>query len=261
MQVAVPRLIIGALVCVASAIGWAAETAQSKAEAARLNNLGVAMMNQQLMEKAVSKFDAALRADPTLLPAELNKGIALLNLQKLPEAEHALQDVIKKDPSNAWAWYNLGLVHRSAGDTAKAIEDFQQAAKLAPHDADVYYFLGTFYSQQQDYPKAIENFEHALKLNPLHASAEFGLARALQRSGQPDAARIHLKKFEHLTQSKISSPITLSYGEQGRLSMAQDVITNEPVVGPMIPVKFAPLEIGSGSRHPLQPAQSLVSIG
>jgi cytochrome c-type biogenesis protein CcmH/NrfG len=228
----------------------AIDSAPAGAEAARLNNLGVAMMNQQLMEKAVAKFDAALKADPFLLTAQLNRGIALLNQQKLTEAEAALQDVLKKKPSNARAWYNLGLAHRGDGNTITAIDDFQHAAKLAPNDADVYYFLGALYSQQQDYPQAIENFEHALKLQPLHASAEFGLAKALQRSGKPDFAKLHLQKFEHLTQTKVSSPITLSYGEQGRLSIAEDIITNEPAVGPMIPVKFTAQEVAAGGGSP-----------
>jgi lipoprotein NlpI len=241
-------------VCCSFGFSPASENQAKTSEAAKLNNIGVAMMNQQLMEKAIDKFNAALKLEPQLTTAQLNKGIALLNMQKMPEAEEVLGSVVKKDPANARAWYNLGLAHRGAGDTAAAIADFQQAAKLAPDDPDVYYFLGTFYSQQQDYPKAIESFEHALKLNPVHASAEFGLARALQRSGQADAARLHLKKFEHLTQDKISSPITLSYGEQGRLSMAQDIITNEPAVGPMIPVTFAPQAFGDGVRRPLPAA-------
>ncbi len=246
----IPGLVTTCLLVSASS----AETPQVRAEAAKLNNLGVAMMNQQLMEKAVAKFDAAYKLDPSLAIAELNKGIALLNQQKLPEAEEALQQAAAKDPENPRVWYNLGLVHRGEGKAADAISDFQKVLKIDPTDPDAYYFLGTFYSQQQDYPQAIEAFQQALKINPLHASAEFGLARALQRSGQTDEARVHLKKFEHLTHDKISAPITLTYGEQGRYSVAQDVITTEPAVGPMIPVRFVPQELGgakNGSRGDL----------
>ena len=221
-----------------------AQTPQVRAEAAKLNNLGVAMMNQQLMEKAVAKFDAAYKLDPSLATATLNKGIALLNQQKLPEAEAALQLAVAAEPENPRVWYNLGLVHRGEGKTADAISDFLRVLKIDPTDPDAYYFLGTFYSQQQDYPKAIEAFQQALKINPLHASAEFGLARALQRSGKTDEARVHLKTFEHLTRDKISAPITLTYGEQGRYSVAQDVIVTEPAVGAMIPVTFVAQSLG-----------------
>jgi tetratricopeptide (TPR) repeat protein len=236
-----------ATTCLLLGAAWG-DAAQVHSEAAKLNNLGVAMMNQQLMEKAVANFDAAYRLDPSLATAELNKGIALLNQQKLPEAEAALQQAAAKDPGNPRVWYNLGLVHRGEGKTDEAIVDFQKALKIDPNDPDAYYFLGTFYSQQQNYAQAIEEFQHALKINPLHASAEFGLGRALQRSGKTDEAREHLKRFEYLTHNKISAPITLTYGEQGRYSVAQDVITNEPSVGPMIPVAFVAQALGSGKN-------------
>ena len=51
-------------------------------EAARLNNIGVAYMNQQLFEKALKSFEAAAMADPTLEVAAVNRGVALLNLQR-----------------------------------------------------------------------------------------------------------------------------------------------------------------------------------
>src|SRR6516165_1803031 len=248
MFVPLCRLVSGlAAACLVIGVSWA-ETNQTRAEAAKLNNLGVDMLNQQLMEKATAKFDEAYKLDPSLAVAVLNKGIALLNQQRLPEAQEAIQQAAAKDPGNPRVWYNLGLVHRGEGNAGEAINDFQKVLKIDPNDPDAYYFLGTFYSQQQDYAKAIEAFQQALKINPLHASAEFGLGRALQRSGKTDEAREHLKRFEYLTHNKISSAITLTYGEQGKYSVAQDVISNEPSVGPMIPVKFVPEELGAGNN-------------
>ncbi|HME32644.1 MAG TPA: FG-GAP-like repeat-containing protein, partial [Terriglobales bacterium] len=206
--------------------------------------LGVAYMNQQRMDRAVEEFDQALKADPGLTAAELNKGIALLNLQKLSEAEEALNTAAAKEPSNPRVWYNLGLLRRSQGKSAEAIDAFQRVLKIDRNDPDTHYFLGTMYSQQQQYDKAIAEFEAALRLQPLYASAQFGLARAFQRSGNADAAREHLQTFEHLTKTNLSAPITLSYGEQGRYSAAQEVITQEPKVGPMIPVTFVAQPIG-----------------
>jgi Flp pilus assembly protein TadD len=221
------------------------------AEAKRLNNIGVALMNQQVMEKAVGKFDEALKKDPALSTAELNKGIALLNLQKLTEAEEALQHAAAAQPKNPRTWFNLGLLHRNQGRNDLAVEDLKKVLALDPQDPDSHYLLGSFYQQLQQYNLAIPEFEAALKLNPLHASAEFGLARSLQRSGRVDEARVHLKAFEHLTREKISSPMTLGYGEQGRYSSAQDVITNQPSVGAMIPVTLAASEIGGAASKPV----------
>src|SRR5271157_680364 len=238
------RLPPAVLVSLLSVSAWTGDKPPDRTAAAKLNNLGVAYMNQQRMDKAVEEFDQALKADPGLTAAELNKGIALLNLQKLPEAEDALDAATAKEPSNPRVWYNLGLLRRSQGKSAEAIEAFQHVLKIDPNDPDTHYFLGTMYSQQQQYNKAIEEFEATLRLQPLHASAQFGLARAFQRSGNGDAAREHLQTFEHLTKTNLSAPITLSYGEQGRYSAAQEVITQEPKVGPMIPVTFVAQPIG-----------------
>src|SRR5580704_5102545 len=69
-------------------------------EAARLNNLGSAYMNQQLFEKGLKAFQQAAEADPKLAIARLNAGIAYLNLQKVDEAKAALEDALKQDPKN-----------------------------------------------------------------------------------------------------------------------------------------------------------------
>src|ERR1700728_621942 len=90
-------------------------------EAARLNNLGVAYMNQQLFEKGLKHFQQAAEADPKLAIARLNQGIAYLNLQKVDEAKAALEDALKQEPKNPNAWYNLGLLAKNTGEATAAI--------------------------------------------------------------------------------------------------------------------------------------------
>src|SRR4051794_7460761 len=124
-------------------------------EAIRTANLGVALINQQRMDKAVEHFDEALKLDPSLHVAELDKGIALLNLQKLKEAEVSLNRVAEVDPKNPRVWYNLGLVHRSQGLNEAGIADFKKVLAIDDHDADAYYLLGSMYLQLQQYDPAI----------------------------------------------------------------------------------------------------------
>jgi Tfp pilus assembly protein PilF len=57
------------------------------AEAARMNNLGAAYMNQQLFEKGLKAFQEAGALDPKLQIAFLNQGIALLNLARIDPAK------------------------------------------------------------------------------------------------------------------------------------------------------------------------------
>src|SRR5271166_2102587 len=189
-------------------------------EAARLNNLGAAYMNQQLFEKGLKSFQQAAELDPTLTMARLNEGIALLNMQKIDDAKIALEDALKQDPKNPNAWYNLGLLAKNTGDAQAAIEAFHHVVEIDPNDADTWYFLGTAYVQAKQFPQAIDAFQHALQLNPLNASAEFGLSRAYQQSADVDHARDHLKKFQYITQNKLGAPMSLAYGEQGQYSRA-----------------------------------------
>src|SRR5271167_2513303 len=90
-------------------------------EAARLNNLGCAYMNQQLFEKGLKAFQQAAEADPKFAIARLNEGIAYLNLQKVDEAKAALEDALKQDPKNPNALYGLGLLAKNSGDAESAI--------------------------------------------------------------------------------------------------------------------------------------------
>ncbi len=190
------------------------------AEAARLNNLGAAYMNQQLFEKGLRSFQQAAELDPKLTIARLNQGIAFLNLQKIDESKTVLDDALKQDPKSPNAWYNLGLLAKNSGDAQAAIDAFRHVAEIDPNDADTWYFLGSSYVQAKQLPQAIDAFQHALQLNPLHASAEFGLSRACQQSADIDHAREHLKKFQYITQNKLGAPVSLAYGEQGQYSRA-----------------------------------------
>lgn len=223
-------------------------TSQS-AEASRLNNIGVAYMNQQLFEKALKNFEAASAQDPSLHIAKLNCGVALLNLQKIDDARSLLEDAAKQNPKDANAWYNLGLLYKNTNETDKAAAAFQRVTEIDPNDADTWYFLGSVYAQSKQYPQAIQAFEHALKLNPLHASAEFGISRAYQQSGDPDHAREHLKKFQYIKDSKLGSPMSLAYGEQGKYSRAEESPGVVVTVPPQIPVKFVDVTKEAGLSY------------
>src|SRR5215471_6305742 len=225
-----PKIFAAVLAALAAAVGLLTSASQpNPIEASRLNNLGVAYMNQQLFEKGLNTFQQAAAADPKFVIARLNEGVAYLNLQKIDEARAALEDALKQDPKNPNAWYSLGLLAKNTGDAQAAIDGFKRVTEIDPNDADTWYFLGTAHVQAKQFPPAIEAFEHALKINPLHASAEFGLSRAYQQSGDGDHARDHLKKFQYITQNKLGSPMSLAYGEQGQYSRAME--------SPLMPLK------------------------
>ncbi len=194
----------------------------SSQEAARLNNLGVAYMNQQAFEKGLKQFRDAAAADPSLAVARLNAAVALLNLQKLEEARPMLVALSQSTPKDAHVWYNLALLLKNSGELDGAVDAFHKVLEIDSRDADAYYFLGSVESQRKHQPEAIAAFQHALELNPLHVSAQFGLSRAYQQTGNPAEARKHLERFQQITRDKLGAAITLAYGEQGQYSKVEE---------------------------------------
>ena len=219
---------------------------ESRRAAARLNNLGVAYMNQQRPEQALEFFQRAHELDPELFAARLNVGIALLSSQHYDEAREILAEATQQEPATPRVWYNLGLLDKNLGRAEQALEAFQRVAQLDSEDADTHYFLGAVYTQLQRYEAAIAAHQRALALNPFHVSAEFGLARAYQRIGESEQAQQHLTRFRQLTEEKLGAPIGLVYGDQGRYALAEQVTPELQDVPLAIRVGFVPATAEAG---------------
>src|SRR5947208_10367074 len=209
------------------------------AEAYRFNTLGVAHMNQQRPADAQKYFQQALEADAKFAVARLNLGVALLGQQKLEAAREALTAATEQLPNDPYAWYNLGLAYKDTGEAEKGIAAFQRVTEIKPNEADAYYFVGYLNTQIQKYDEAIAAFQKGLALNPVHASAEFGLARALQRKGDAAAAREHLARFQKITSEHLGTPFGAGYGDQGKFSTAELPLSAVADVPAAIAVHFA----------------------
>jgi Tfp pilus assembly protein PilF len=247
--------LIGAVLLFSAALWLAsgASTAQEKsavakktvgkanhADAYRFNTLGVAYLSQQRPADAQKYFEQALQADPKFTVARLNLGIALLGQQKLEAARAMLVEATEQLPNDPYAWYNLGLLYKDVGEPEKGIAAFRRVTEIKPNEPDAYYFVGYLSTQIQKYDDAIAAFQKGLALNLVHASAEFGLARALQRKGDAASAREHLARFQKITTEHLGTPFGAGYGDQGKYSMAELPPGTVPDVPPPIAVHFVP---------------------
>jgi tetratricopeptide (TPR) repeat protein len=210
--------------------------AEKPADAARLNNLGVAYLNQQRFAEAQRLFEQALAADPGLSVARMNLGIALHSEQKFEAAVAALKEATAKLPSDPRAWFNLGLLYKDENEIEKSLSAFRRVTEIT-EDADACYFVGFLLAQQQKDAEAVAAFERALRLDPLHASSEFGIARAYQRMGKTEEAREHLARFQKITAERLGAPLGAGYGDQGRLSVAE-LVRSPTLVPAAIPVRY-----------------------
>ncbi|HET9215937.1 MAG TPA: tetratricopeptide repeat protein, partial [Terriglobia bacterium] len=248
LQVLVGVLILSAAGgCSRRLPGTGSTTSTANTAAVRSNNLGVAEMNRGRPAQALELFRQAQRGDSSLFAPRLNEGIALLNNQRSEEARAVLLDATTRQPESARAWYNLGILYRNLAQVDPAIEAFERVARIDSTDADAFYFLGQLHAQAQRYDQAIAWYMRCIALDAFHLSAEFGLARAYQLSGNDEAARTHLSRFDELTKSGLGKPISLVYGEQGQYSTA------EPIAGVALApeafdVRFISVSNGAGIR-------------
>jgi Flp pilus assembly protein TadD len=195
--------------------------------AIRDNNLGLVLMNRRQFEDALGRFQRACILDPESDTGCLNMGIALLHMRRYDEARTILTKSAERDSENPRVWFNLGLLERAQGRAQAAIEDLKKVAAIDPQDADTQYLAGLIYSEGQQDDKAIRAFETALNLDPLFSSALLGLAQAEQRTGDTDGALEHLNRFRQMTANNLGQPRNSSYGQQGKYSLAEELIEPE----------------------------------
>ncbi len=110
----------------------------------------------------------------------------------------------------------------------KAIDAFEKVLSIDPSDPDTLYMLGTSQLEARDFPAAVAEFQKALQIDPQHASSQYGLARALQREGKAEEARVALQRFQAITSAKLGFPLSHIYGEEGKYAHVEDAATCRP---------------------------------
>ena len=219
-------------------------------DAIRQNNIGMALMERQRFDEALGKFQTACIADPDSEVGCMNMGIALMYMQHYDDARRVLTKSTSRQAQSPVPWFNLGLLEKTVGQASAALKDFEKAASLDPDDADTQYFLGALYAADRQYPKAVVAYKKAVQLNPFHASAELGLAEVAQQTNDTDGALAHLNRFRHITSDNLGEPISVSYGQQGKYSRAQELPWAPEPPGPAIPVHFVDITASAGLSWP-----------
>ncbi|WP_448582864.1 tetratricopeptide repeat protein [Thermaurantiacus sp.] len=110
------------------------ETLSRRDRAATLVNRGIIHMQAKDFDRALADYDAALRIDPRLAEAHVNRGIALLYRGGADrEALDALSTGLALRPSRPEvAYYSRAVANEMLGNVRAAYEDYQAAAAAKP---------------------------------------------------------------------------------------------------------------------------------
>ncbi|MER3427767.1 MAG: hypothetical protein C4334_06660 [Pyrinomonas sp.] len=220
-------IIIGAIACgvllcreQSRFVSQASVDAAAREQAYRINNLGVALLEQYDYKQAAERFRQALEVDQSLNIARINLAIALYNAADLDGARRAAEEAAKIAPDAPQPQYILGLIARSQNRTEDAIAAFKRVLALDPRDVGANVNLGQVLVQQRRYDEAIAAFRTALEAEPYNTTALYNLATALLRRGEHEEGQRLLQRFQLLRQSGAGVNLGQTYLEQGRYAEA-----------------------------------------
>lgn len=194
----------------------------------KLNNTGVALMEEFKHEAAAAEFKKALELRPEFLTARINLALAYYYLRNKQAAIDEAQRVLKVAPQNPHMHYMLGLIYRTANQPEQALVEMEQVAAIDPDDVGVNINLGMLYNQKQNYEKALEYLRRAVAVEPYNATANYALAIATLRKGDRVEGQRLMEHFQKLRSSDYATTFGQLYFEQGRYSECIETVGNEP---------------------------------
>ncbi len=216
-----PRSTLAAAAAACLALAAAAPVPREvREDAFRANNRGVALLEQYRHAEAAEAFSSALRLDPGLVVARVNRAIALYNVPDLAAAETEARAAVQARPDLPQAHYVAGLVARGQGRTEDAQAAFRALLAIDPSDVGSHINLGQLLLQARDYDGAVAEFQAALRSEPYSATALYNLGLAFVRSGRPEQGEPQLQRFREVRDAGYGTLIGQNYPEQGRYAEA-----------------------------------------
>ncbi len=177
--------------------------------AAAANDRGLAQMFGGDLAKALASFDEALKLDPRLEQARLNRGIAFLRNGQTAKAMADLQALANEEHSlvRADAAYHLAIALDGLGRVAEA-ETWTDRAILLDNglDAAVLY-SGMLRERRGDLQGAGRAYLEYLRKHPDSTVALLRFGVAAQKSGRAETAKTYLQRVIALAPPKSSEAI------------------------------------------------------
>ena len=141
-------------------------------------NLGHAYLELDLLEKAVSEFEAALKIRPRSYKAHYNLGFAYEKKGLTKEAIHQYQKTLKLNPKYSNAHFNLGNIYKQQGLLDSAMMAYKNIIEIDPEDIEARNNLGVTYAMQGKLDKAVLEWENVLNIDPDNHSAMDNIRKA-----------------------------------------------------------------------------------
>lgn len=141
-------------------------------------NYGKELHQAGQVEAAVSRYESAIRQDPSLAEAEFLLGLAYGDLH---EDDHAIEHYLRSltlDPKSGKTEFRLALVLNSVGRHTEAMQRMAHSLAIDPSMTVAHQMFGDFLCRDGEFDAAVVQYQEALRLRPDFKAAEQGLTFA-----------------------------------------------------------------------------------
>jgi len=128
------------------------------------------------MEESVALLRAALDRCPQNARFQYHYGLALVQSDMLDKAVGAFRQAVSLDPQLHDARYNLAKALKDCGDLATSTRVYQELLEIQPDHSAALYNLANLYYEQDRVSEAAILYERLLTREPAHHNARINLA-------------------------------------------------------------------------------------
>ena len=159
---------------------------------ARLN-LGELYAKTGKIENAIIEWVAALKVDPSLLPAHFNLGTAYMMTGKLDLAENAFKHCLKLNSRYEPALFNLAKFYQMQKKWDESSHHLYVYLEVTGPNPAAYAQIGFNFNRQSDWKNAQKFLEKSISLQPDNVDTRVYLAETLGSLGKIEKAREQLQ--------------------------------------------------------------------
>ena len=150
------------------------------------NELGVAYLRADQLDKADAALQTAVKLGPDMFAPKMNRGIVLVTMKRYADAEPVLQPPRTLDDRSPAAKYFLGTALANLGKFDEAEKELSAAVAAGGNEmVEAHRILAIIYNVKGDKKRAAAEIEVYLKINPTAPDAEQLKKVSSQMKGLP----------------------------------------------------------------------------
>lgn len=162
-----------------------------------LTVLGIALFNQNQLDKAYKIFEELLSSNPNSSESYFHIANILRKKNKIEQAIISYEKAIKINPNHINALHNLATTLASIGKTDESIKNYNKIIKIKPEYLEAYGNLAILLASNNKINESILIYKKMIELKPDHIKTLNNFGYLLKSIGRTEEAiDIYKKAFE-----------------------------------------------------------------